>query len=219
MRNIKYRSLFLILVIGICVGSLTAQTRRPKAKPLATPPVLTGAEIISQSGNEVELSSAPEEVPVKPATTNAERIRQSNGRAKKPSYEDRQKRMLMNLDILKRAEERSDSLRDQFFKMIEKENSITARLDQIDFDSRPEMIERTLQLAGSMKPEEIRENRRKSLSAERTNLQALLSQVQTTRTGLDASLRRADQMVERLRAQAEKDIENSLEETDENAEK
>jgi hypothetical protein len=211
--------MILALVFGVCVSSLTAQTRRTKPKPLATPRVMTGAEIISQSGNEAEPVSTNEEEPVKPATTSSERRKQSNDRVKKPSYEDRQKRMLMNLDILKRSEERADSLRDQFFKMIEKENSITARVEQIDFDSRPEIIERTLQLAGSMRPEEIRENRRKSLAAEKANLQVLLTQVQATRSGLDASLRRADQMVERLRAQVEKDIENSLDETNENAEK
>ena len=147
-------------------------------------------------------------------TTNAERIKQLNDRVKKlesgQSYEDRQKRLLMNLDILTRAEQRTESLRKQLFEMIEKENSLTARLDQIDFDIRPEIVERTLQLAGSMKPEEIRENRRKSLAAERTNLQALLTQVQTTRSGLDASLQRAEQMVEKLRAKAEKDIDDSL---------
>ena len=65
-------------------------------------------------------------------------------------------------------------------------------------------------MAGSMRPEEVRENRRKSLTAERTNLQSLLTQVQTTHTNLDASLLKAEQMVEKLQARAEKDIDDSL---------
>jgi predicted nucleic acid-binding Zn-ribbon protein len=134
------------------------------------------------------------------------------------SYDDRQKRVLMNLDILTRAEQRADSLRKQLFDMIEKENSLRARLDQIEYDIRPEIIERALQLGGSMKPEEIRENRRKSLTAERANIQSLLAQVQTTRTNLEGSLLRAEQMVEKLRAKAEKDIDDSLQQ-DSDAEK
>jgi len=194
-----------------------AQNGRSKAKPLATPPVITGAEIISQSGEYVEPISTPvEKTPAKPAVTNAERIRDINERlkklesGKKSDYDDNQKRVLMNLDILTRAEQRADSLRKQLFEMIEKENSLRARLDQIEYDIRPEIIERALQLGGSMKPEEIRENRRKSLTAERTNIQSLLAQVQATRTNLEGSLLRAEQMVEKLRAKAEKDIDDSL---------
>jgi hypothetical protein len=109
-----------------------------------------------------------------------EASRSNDNASKKPDPDEVQKRMLLNLDILTRAEQRSESLRKQLFEMIEKENTVRSRLEQIGFDMRPEMIERALQLAGSMKPEEVRENRRKSLAAERDNLQALLSDIQTT---------------------------------------
>ncbi len=223
MRYLGSRVAILSLVIVTAASSLMAQNGRakPKPKPLATPPVVTGAEIISESGDYVEQTTAPvEKTAAKPATTNAARIKELNDRLKKleaaqgTSYDDRQKRVLMNLDILTRAEQRADSLRKQLFDMIEKENSIRARLDQIEYDIRPENIERTLQLSGSMKPEEIRENRRRSLAAERTNLQSLLTQVEATKTNLEASLRRAEQMVEKLRAKAEKDIEDSLQSDD-----
>lgn len=214
MRCIKFSAAFLILIFGIYSSSTGAQTPRTKPKPLATPPVLTGAEIISQAGDEAEPAPTPEEKPLKPATTNAERIKQLNDRVKKleagQTYEDRQKRLLMNLDILTRSEQRTESLRKQLFEMIEKENSIITRLDQIDYDIRPEVIERSIQIAGSFRPEELRESRRKSLTAERTNLQSLLTQVQTTRSGLDVSLQKAEAMVEKLRAKAEKDIDDSL---------
>ncbi len=223
LRLMRFRAGFLALLIAVLASSIGAQTTRRKPKPLATPPpVLTGAEIISQAGSDAEPAPTPEEIPAKPATTNAERIKQLNDRVKKlekgQSYEDRQKRVLMNLDILKRSEERADSLREQLFKMIEKDNSITARIEQIDFDIRPEIIERSLQLSGSMKPEEIRESRRKSLAAEKSNLQSLLTQVQATRTGLNASLQRAEEMVEKLRAKAERDIDESLQQKEEEPE-
>ncbi len=219
MKYINFRALVILLFMALLASSLAAQTSRRKAKPLATPPpVLTGAEIISQSGNESEsISAPPEEKLVRPVTTNAERIKQLNNRIKKlesgQTYEDRQKRVLMNLDILTRAEQRAESLRKQLFDMIEKENSVNVRLDQIEYDSRPDVIERTTnQIAGSLRPEEIREGRRKSLASEKANLQTLLTQIQATRTGLDASLLRAEQMIEKLRAKAEKDIDDSLQE-------
>jgi hypothetical protein len=65
-------------------------------------------------------------------------------------------------------------------------------------------------LAGSMKPEEVRENRRKSLDAESKNLQALLMEIQTTRTNIALNMQKSDQMVDRLRLKLEKDIDESF---------
>jgi chromosome segregation ATPase len=217
MRYLTIRAVFLVLIAAVASGSANAQrSGGKKPKPLATPPVITGAEIISQAGDYAEPVATPaEKTPAKQTTSNSSRIRDLDERLKKvedrrSDYDDRQKRVLMNLDILTRAEQRSDSLRKQLFDMIEKENSIQTRLDQIEYDIRPENIERTLQIAGSLRPEEIRENRRKSLAAERTNLQSLLAQVQSTRATLQSSLQKAEQMVEKLRARAEKDIDDSL---------
>ncbi len=218
-----------VLLAAITIGAFSAvlaQKPRGTPKPLATPPrVLTGAEIISRAD---ELITQPIVQPTddreaKPASENPEirelmdRIKKLEaGRstdpaaAKKTDPDEVQKRMLMNLDILTRAEQRSESLRKQLFEMIEKENTVRSRLEQITFDIRPEMIERTLQLAGSMKPEEIRENRRKSLIAERDNLQALLNEIQSTRNSVNASLQRSEILVEKLRAKLEKDIDDAL---------
>jgi len=117
----------------------------------------------------------------------------------------------MNLDIITRAEARTESLRKQIFELIDKENSIKTRMDQIDFDVQPAIIERTLGLqGGSMRPEEYRENRRKSLEAERRNLDTLLTSVQNTRANLESNLLRAEQILDKLRAKLEKEIDNSL---------
>ena len=108
------------------------------------------------------------------------------------------------------AEQRSESLRKQHFEMIEKENTISARLEQIEVDMRPEMINRALQLGGSLRPEEIREARRKSLVAERTNLQSLLVDIQTNKSSLQVNLQKSEQMVEKLRLKLEKEIDDSI---------
>jgi len=128
----------------------------------------------------------------------------------KDGYDEKQKRLLLNLDILTKAEQRSESLRKQRFEMVEKENQIQSRLDQIEIDIRPDTIERAIAVAGSMRPEELREAKRKSLDSERKNLQSLLTQVQTTRASLDQTVEKADQLVEKLRSTLEADIDKTL---------
>lgn len=211
-------------LLALCIAATLAAAevpgqnnrRRAQAKPLATPPpVLTGAEIISEAGNLDEPESEPVAVPIRtpdPGPRQPDRITNDRTRrsAAKPTYDDKQKRMLLNLDILTRAEQRSESLRKQNFDLIEKENSIRSRLEQIEYDSRPEVIERPLQISGSLRPEELRENRRKTLLAEKRNLEALLIEIQTTRASVSDSLQRADSMVEKLRGKLEKDINDSF---------
>jgi hypothetical protein len=194
-----------------------AQTGRRKPKPLATPlPTLSGAEIISRAGDLETDSPTVERTPQKAPSTTSSKIRTLNDRVdrlestKKEDPDAKQRRMLLNLDILTRAEQRSESLRKQLFEMTEKENSIKTRLDQIDIDSRPEMIERSLQIAGSMRPEEVRDARRRSLDAEKGNLESLLTQLQSARASLSLSLDKADAMVDKLRTKLDKEIDDTF---------
>lgn len=129
---------------------------------------------------------------------------------KPDDYDVKQKRLLTNLDILTKAEQRSEDLRKQRFELIEKENSIKLRLAQIEIDSRPEMIERSVATVGSLRPEDLREAKRRSLDAEKQSLLSLLNDVTTTRAALDQGLLKADALVEKLRDKLEKDIDDSL---------
>jgi hypothetical protein len=45
-------------------------------------------------------------------------------------YDEKQKRLLLNLDILSRAESRAESLRKQLFEIVEKEATVRTRLEQ-----------------------------------------------------------------------------------------
>jgi hypothetical protein len=225
MRYLQFGKLTVLAALAVSVLSLgvSAQNKRPKPKPLATPPVLTGAEIISQAGDAQDPQAEPERPqPARTPGTNSAKIRDLTDRVsrlestKNAPYDERQRALLLNLDILTRAEQRSESLRKQLFDMIEKQNNIQTRLDQIEYDIRPEVIERTtVQMAGSLRPEEIRDNRRKTLDSERRNLQSLLTQIQSTRVSLESALLRADQLVDKLRTKLEKDIDDSLAKDDE----
>ena len=199
-------------------------TPRTSPRPLATPPVLSGAEIIRRASDDYVVDAPPVEQPVVDKTAVApavspdaavwikdlqDRINKLET-SKKETYEDRQKRLLLNLDILTRAEQRTESLRKQIFEITDRENAVKTRLDQIEYEIRPEIIERALQLSGSLRPEEIREARRKSLAAERANLQSLLTNIQNTKATLNLNLEKADDMVVKLRTKLEKDIDDSF---------
>lgn len=195
-------------------------------RPASPAPVLSGAEIISRSADDYAQPTVMQ--PVQETTVDrsaavanpdaAAWIRDLQDRinkleastAKKETYEDRQKRLLLNLDILTRAEQRSEALRKQIFELTDKENSLKTRLDQIDYESRPEVIERVLQMSGSLRPEEIRDAQRKKLLAEKSNLQSLLESLQNTKATLQANLDKADEMVVKLRDKLEKDIDDSF---------
>jgi hypothetical protein len=128
----------------------------------------------------------------------------------KNGYDEKQKRLLLNLDILTKAEQRSESLRKQRFDLIDRESQIQTKLDQIENDIRPEAIERSVALMGTLRPEELRDSRRKYLESERKNLQALLAEIQATRSALEQSVVRSDALVEKLRTKLEGDIDKAL---------
>lgn len=221
--------LFLVSVFLIAAVSTSGQTNRrrtstPIPAPTATPS--NDAMVISRADEfPVENSQAippdPNEIrPVVGAEANnlatleelGNRIKnlEAGRKPEKADPDEKQKRVLLNLDILTRAEQRSESLRKQVFEMIEKENAVKTKLDTLDYDLRPEVIERSTALIGSLRPEEIRASRRKSLEAERANLQNLLNEIQRTRASLDISLQRADALVEKLRLRFEKEIDAAL---------
>lgn len=208
------------------VGAGTAQRRNRTAavpQPTPTPVQLTTDQIIGQepgkplvTPEQVEQmpdATTSEQVPAQESpTTEAllERIKAlENSRADK--YDEQQKRLLMNLDILTRAEQRTENLRKQSFELMEKEAVVQAKLDQLAYESRPEMVNRvTTQMGGSMRPEEVREARAKSLAAEQAIQQKLLAEIQAARARVDAGLERSESLVEKLRQKIEKDIDDAL---------
>lgn len=227
MRLSNVFKLFAISFVAIAAFSSLSEAQTKRNKPVkktvatATPtPPVGEAQIISQA-NDRELLDPVTVVPIQKqdepvADPNLQKIKDLTSRIKKlestrvNEYDEQQKRLLLNLDILTRAEQRSESLRKQLFEMIEKENSVKTRLDQIDSDLRPEAIQRSSIFSGSMKPEEIRELRQKSLDSERRNLQTLLSEIQRTRENIAFTLSKSDMLVDKLRLKLEKDIDGAL---------
>jgi uncharacterized protein YlxW (UPF0749 family) len=224
MRNILLGFLALVLLCGVSVD-ISAQKKRKKAKqplPMPTPVQTVEPAVVSRASDYKddtpinpdavpanEVSTAPQSVDEIPATTNpqvealAQQVRDLTGKI--DSINSKQK-LLLDMQILTNAETRSENLHQKLIDYADKEAEIKSRLDQIEYEIRPDVIERNAAFIGSLRPEEVRENMRKKLQDEKDRLTAQINQIQTNRANLETSAASADAMVEKLRARLETDI-------------
>jgi septal ring factor EnvC (AmiA/AmiB activator) len=85
-----------------------------------------------------------------------------------------------------------EQLRSQLSDIEAKETELQNRIKQLDEDLLPENIEKYFALNGSTHPEELREQRRRQLESQKTNVQSQLGQLATSRTRLEASIATAE---------------------------
>lgn len=207
-----------VLILNIDINAQTRRKRVPKAVPIATPTPAVEPQIISRAEDFPDENAAEPSPTPPPGNSVSEatieelgnRIKSLESSSRKKDPDEKQKRLLLNLDILSRAEQRSETLRKQLWDMIERESSIKTKLNMIDLDIRPEMIERQTSMTGSLRPEELRNMRKKSLEGEKANLESLLVEVQKTKASLEQSVLKADDMVDRLRVKLEKEIDAAI---------
>lgn len=101
------------------------------------------------------------------------------------------------------AEELAESLRGQLRDVIAKESELQIRLQQLDEELRPENIQRSIALIGSLRPEELREQRRQQLEKDKANVSAQLDALVNSRARLEASIARAEAEADRERTRVE----------------
>jgi chromosome segregation ATPase len=116
---------------------------------------------------------------------------------------EQQQRTLVDLERLSRAEQRAEGFRAQLRDVQEKEANLAARMEQIEFELRPDSIERSVAVNGSTRPEEAREARRRALESEKTRTRAQLDTFQSSRLRLEAAIITSDSEVDRLRKRIE----------------
>lgn len=112
---------------------------------------------------------------------------------------EEQQRTLVDLERLSRAEQRAEALRTQLRDVAMKEADLQARLDQLEYDLKPENIERTTANTGSTRPEELREMRRRQLENERNRVRSQLDLMTQSRTRLETAIATADAEADRIR--------------------
>ena len=221
---------FVLAGVLLLSGVTDAQTNRRKSIPIPAPTATPSSEplIISRAEdfpdensraippdpNESKAGAGADRTSVQSLEELGNRIRNLEAATtqtrSKPDPDEKQKRLLLNIDILTKAEQRSEGLRKQLFELMEKETAIRTKIDSLDYNLRPEAIERTTAITGSMRPEELRDSRKRSLESEKANLQKLLVEIDKNKASLEISLQRADALVEKLRAKLEKEIDSAL---------
>ncbi len=112
---------------------------------------------------------------------------------------EKQQKLVLGMQILIQAEQRVATLQKFQIELVEKEGQLRARLTQVENDLNPQFIDRSVAFEGSTQTPEIKENRRRGLTAERSSLQTVLGQIQSNLESASRDVREAQALVYRLR--------------------
>lgn len=126
------------------------------------------------------------------------------------SLGEKQQKLVVGMQLLIQNEQRVATLQKFQIDMAEKEGQIRARLAQIELDLNPQSIDRSVAFEGSTQTPEIKENKRRTLQAERNSLQPVLQQIQNNLQDAGYNVREAQALVQRLRRTFLPQIEREL---------
>jgi hypothetical protein len=191
----------LAILVFAFVCSVSAQAVNPAYSP-QQPPLDPIANI------SVELSNISRSV-----AQLSERMKQFVDKFEKVgglTLSEKQQRFIMGLEILVRSEQRVAILQKALSDLTEKQIQVKSRLTQIEFDLRPQSIDRSTSFEGSTQTVEIRETRRDKLLAEQKSLTQLLQQTDRNVYEAESSLREAQSHVARLRRSLLPQIEKEI---------
>lgn len=205
----------LIIAATGFIFETNAQTRR-RGKPRRTtvyrpqpPPVQTlEPAVISRAEDEFNDQTTTANPDATNADVNVERpVRPRNRTNGKTEIADKDEGSLRDLERLTLAEERAGALRRQLEEIIDRESVLRSKIEQLDYQGRPEIIEREVAVIGSLRPEVERDNRRKIVENEKKRTNDQLTQVTANRTRLEGAVANADLLVDKLRARVETGVE------------
>jgi hypothetical protein len=90
------------------------------------------------------------------------------------------------------AFEQTQKMRAELSQLHDREAEIKIRLTELDYDLKPENIERHFAGVGSVHPEELREARRKQLQLEKDRLVGQLSELDQNQARLETEIQISD---------------------------
>lgn len=88
----------------------------------------------------------------------------------------------------------AETLRAQLRDVQYKQAEIEHRLNELEYELKPENIERYFAGTGSTRPEELREHRRKQLQLEKDTLNKQMQSLADSKIRLEAAIARADSL-------------------------
>jgi prefoldin subunit 5 len=107
---------------------------------------------------------------------------------------------LIDLEIVMRAEQRVEAMRAKLADLQMQELELLTRLDDLEYLSTPDGIQRALNFVGSVRPmDELRSALRTRIEGEKARVNKQLEFLATSRERLESAIREADADVERVR--------------------
>ena len=205
---------FVVVVLAMCLIGVflidssaqkrrrKSRTRRPSTPRITNPAVYEPPANDNANDNTNSSGSEPtkntNEDPEKMKQTIRDLSSQVNQLNTKLNSMEQSQRTLVDLERLSRAEQRSADLWKQLREVEAQQADLQSRLEEIDYNLRPENIDRSVAGFGSMRPEELREQRRKSLENEKARVQKQLDQLAANHSRLETAIAGADADVERI---------------------
>ena len=190
MFTFQVRSLSLCSMIFLLMASAHGQQAQPQT-----------------SNDANKQSQQTSEVPTTPSCPEAESLKknvlQLSGelqRLKSKVAKLERERLATSLqEELEREQDRAEKFQLHLIEIAEKESPLLARIDQINQLLKPEAMERNMAGVGSVHPEDLREETKKSLLSERFRIQAQLELFRQDRYRTQASLATTDAAIARIK--------------------
>lgn len=224
--RLPFVTLAVFLCASIFLVEATAQSTRkrrtrraskpPVVRPVITNPPIAAAETQPGSGDVEIVSTADQDLAGDEIGGNSENKKtisderdmqqtinslsnQVERLTDKLSEMQENDRTLLDMERLTRAEQRAEGLRAQLLENESKLADLHSRLEQVEFASKPENIERANASYGSTRPEEAREARKRQLDKEKILLQNQIRILENGRARLETAVANADTEVDLLR--------------------
>ena len=117
------------------------------------------------------------------------------------TFTEKQLELVLGMELLVRTEQLIAVHQKTQIELTEKLNETRGKLAQVDNDLRPRNIDRSVALIGTTETDELRENKRQKLTADRQSLSQLMSQIQDNLADNNEKLRGAQTLANNLRRQ------------------
>ena len=112
---------------------------------------------------------------------------------------EKQQKLIMGMELLTRTELRVANFQKAQIELTERLNASRNRLAQVEIDLRPRNLNNSTAFEGTTETDELRDNRKQKLQAERTSLIQLMTTIQANLTETVDNLREAQALADRLR--------------------
>jgi chromosome segregation ATPase len=213
IRRLVIVVLAIVLMTGLLVDS--AAQKRKRTRRRSSSPKITNPEIYQPSPGENANSNSSENS----ATENSNANANANAQPEDPESMKKTIRTLSNqvdklndklnemqssqqsmvdLERLGRAEQRSAQLGQELRDVQTKKADLEAHLEQVEYDLKPENIERAAAGYGTTRPEELRAQRQKVLENDRTRTRQQIDQLAASESRLQQAIATSDIEVDRL---------------------